>query len=45
MAINTYPSTIESKKQNKQTSRTETIRYRERFNGARWEGQGDGWKR
>ena len=45
MAINTYLSTIGSKKQNKQTSRTETESYRECFDS--WHmggGLGEGWK-
>ena len=45
MAINTYLSTIESKKQTKQTRRTERIMDVENvLTVARWEGVwGNGW--
>ena len=38
MAINTYLSTIESKKQTKQTRITENHGYREHFNGCQMGG-------
>ena len=37
MAINAYLSTIDSKTQNKQAEQKQNHRYRERFDGARWE--------
>ena len=38
MVINTYQSTIESNKQNKQTAeQKQNCRYRERFDGAKWD--------
>ena len=40
MAINTYLSTIESKKQNKQAEQKENNRYRERFDGSQMGGGG-----
>ena len=50
MSINTYLSTVESKKQNKQTRRTEKQRqnpgYGERFDGCQMGGGCGGiWKR
>ena len=44
MAINTYLSTIESKKQTKKTKRTETESWIRRvLMVARWEGDGGEW--
>ena len=43
MAINTYLSTIESKKQNNQTEQKQNHRYREHFDGCHMEGGSGGW--
>ena len=43
MAINTYLSTIEFKKQNKQAEQKQNHAYREHFYGCHVEGGSGGW--
>ena len=42
MAINTYLSLIESKKQNKQSEQKQNHRYREHFDGSQTGGESEG---